>query len=514
MSPTLWLAWCALTWLEVIPKAAADLCSIEPISIPWTNVSLADGVAVNRGISIQLGGEPVALRATTIFNNCRIRNARDCEFGNATSQSGCQGASGSSFDIAKSTTWESAPEGGWNVSVIDPHEADETVIDGYDVAKFYGIPEIYGFPFEVWSNAQSDNKSGLALGPNSSFIQNLLDVQAAPSGLFGLFFGSRSQTRGVDGNLTIGGYDKARVGGAWTNLTTQAGYINDSCPLQVLVKDIRLNNIHGSFSLIADSEATVAACVDPLQNQFTFTQTMYDLFANLTDHPVNPAEAGGSNFTQQTYPLENEPLIGNLAVELADGYTTTIPHYEFVSQERGTDTEGKYAVVNASRIMVAAGTTSGAGGGVVLGGVYLSQNYLLVDYANQMFHLAPAVIGKLGDQDHDIIKVCGAATFDETDHASGSGSAKSTTGAIVGGVLGGLIAVVAALGLISYLRRRGEGRRLPTGGRPGADAPGVGGILGLVASNQWTSDVFMNERDFRNCSVWWLLAIIAPVLRF
>jgi hypothetical protein len=479
MSPPVSLAWCVLACLGVIFQAAADSCSIDPLSLPWTNTSLADGVAANRGIGIQLGGQPISLRATTIFNNCRIRNARDCQLGNATSQSGCQGASGSSFDIAKSTTWQSAPQGAWNVTVVDPHDSGETVIDGYDVAEFYGIPEIYGFPFEVWSNTQSDNKSGLALGPNSSFVQTLLDVQAAPSGVFGLFFGSRSQTQGVDGNLTIGGYDKARVGGAWANFTTGAGYINDSCPLQVLVKDIRLNNVQGSFSLIADSEATVAACVDPLQNQFTLTQTMYDLFANITGHPVNPAEAGGSNFTQQTYPLENEPLIGNLTVELSNGFTTVIPHYEFVSQERGTDPEGKYAVVNTSRIMVAAGTTSGDGGGVVLGGVYLSQNYLFVDYANQAFHLAPAVIGELGDQDHDIIKVCGAASFDGTDYSNGPGRSKSTVGAIVGGVLGGLLAVAAGLGLISYLRRRSQKRKNPE--RPplnpddgsGADAPEV-----------------------------------------
>jgi hypothetical protein len=490
MSPTVSIAWCVLACLEVIFKAAAESCSVAPLSLPWTNISLADGVAFNRGISTQLGGEPISLRATTIFNNCRIRNARDCEFGNATSQSGCQGASGSSFDINKSPTWASAPEGAWNVSVVDPHEADETVIDGYDTVHFYGIPDIYGFPFEVWSNTQSDNKSGLALGPNSSFIQTLLDAQAAPSGLFGLFFGSTSQTRGVDGNLTIGGYDKARVGGAWTNFTTQAGYINDSCPLQVLVKDIRLNNIHGSFSLVADSEATVPACIDPLQNQFTFTQTMYDLFANLTEHPVNPAEAGGSNFTQQTYPVENEPLIGDITVELSNGYTTVIPHYEFVSQERGTDAEGKYAVLNTSRIMVRAGTTSGDGSGMVLGGVYLSLNYLLVDYANQMFHLAPAVIGELGDQDHDIVKVCGAVSFDGTNSSNGPGRAKSTTGRIVGGVLGGLLAVTCGLALLAHHWKQGQKRKDGEGHAPHTeDGHNVSELTGNPLSEMDTQEI-------------------------
>jgi hypothetical protein len=146
-------------------------------------------------------------------------------------------------------------------------------------------------------------------------------------------------------------------------------------------------------------------------------------------------------------------------VELSNGYTTVIPHYEFVSQERGTDAEGKYAVLNTSRIMVRAGTTSGDGSGMVLGRVYLSLNYLLVDYANQMFHLAPAVIGELGDQDHDIVKVCGAANFDGTNSSNGPGRAKSTTGSIVGGVLGGLLAVTCGPALLVYLWKRGQKRK-------------------------------------------------------
>jgi hypothetical protein len=120
MSPALFRAWCVVACLEVMLKTAADSCSTEPISIPWTNISLAGGVAPSRGISIHVGGAPAALKATTIFNNCRIRNARDCEFGNATSNAGCPDTSVSSFDIAKSTTWESAPDGAWDASVIDP----------------------------------------------------------------------------------------------------------------------------------------------------------------------------------------------------------------------------------------------------------------------------------------------------------------------------------------------------------------------------------------------------------
>jgi hypothetical protein len=202
---------------------------------------------------------------------------------------------------------------------------------------------------------------------------------------------------------------------------------------------------------------------------------MYDLFANLTDHPTNPAAEGGSNFTQQTYPLANGPLLGNLTVELSNGYTTLIPHFEFVSQERGTDAEGKYAVVNESRIMVAAGTTGTSTlDGVetpILGGVYLSQNLLFVDYESGLFHLAPAVLGELGDHDHDIVKVCGPSGFDASMSSSASSThqgSNSNAGAIAGGVVGGLAVIAIALLAFWYLRST-EARswRAPLRFRPG-----------------------------------------------
>lgn len=207
---------------------------------------------------------------------------------------------------------------------------------------------------------------------------------------------------------------------------------------------------------------------------------MYDLFANLTDHPTNPAAEGGSNFTQQTYPLANAPLLGNLTVELSNGYTTLIPHFEFVSQERGTDAEGKYAVVNESRIMVAAGTTGTSTlDGVeipILGGVYLSQNLLFVDYESGLFHLAPAVLGELGDHDHDIVKVCGPSGFDASMSSSASSThqgSNSNAGAIAGGVVGGLAVIAIALLAFWYLRTKKKPRdreALPSGTDNGSAA--------------------------------------------
>lgn len=435
---------------------SAGNCSIAPLSLPWTNYTLPDGIAVNRGIFVELGGQPASIRCSTTISNTRIRNARDCQLQNATTQSTCQGASGSNFDPLRSKTWRAATPQNWKVTVIDPHRADETVLEGYDVAKFHGGLEISDLPFEVWSNLNSDNKSGLALGPNSSFLEKLVRSEAAPSKVIGLFFGSRSETQGVDGNLTIGGYDQARVSGDWTNFSTQAQYLSVLCPLQVRIKDIRLNNNRGSFSLFADPGSTIAACVDPLQNSFTFTQAIFDRFANLTEHPSNNSVAGGAAFTPQTYPLQAEPLIGNLTIVLSNGYTTIIPHHELVSQERGSDAEGKYSVVNASRLQVALGPGDKNDNGdivPILGGVYLSQNYLLVDYAKQRFSLAPAVVGRIKDDTHKMITLCegspanGSSTVDNNSNKKGQGG--TIAGAVVGGVAG-----IVVVGFLIFLYRK------------------------------------------------------------
>ncbi|MCJ1353674.1 MAG: hypothetical protein MMC33_003661 [Icmadophila ericetorum] len=423
--------------LDASNHVLANQCNISPLSLSIANITLADGVTANRGMQSQIGGELLSLRLTTLLDNTRLRNARDCELGNASVASGCQGSSGSTFDLAKSPTWVAAAPGAFNVSVIDPFDPGESVIDGWDIVKFFPTSTFPGFPLEVWSSQTSANKSGLALGPQSSVLTFLYDVKLIPSYIFGLFYGSRSQLQGIDGNLTIGGYDAARVAGPWTNFSTTSQFLgNAACPLQVLISDIRLNNIEGSFSLLDETDSLVPACLDPLQNDFTLTESMYSNFLNVTRIP-DPAL---SNETQITYPLSSEPLLGNLTIILWGGFEVTIPHYELVSQERGTTAEGAYDVINASALTVAisvlneAGTTS-VTGTPVLGGVYLSLVYLLVDYANEQFSLAPAVTGPLGDQNHDIIAICNSSVV-VTTSTSASSSGPNTTAAIVGATMG------------------------------------------------------------------------------
>ncbi|KAI9786587.1 MAG: hypothetical protein M1839_006136 [Geoglossum umbratile] len=424
------------------PSVAANTCG-KALVLPLKNNTLSDGVVANRGVPVDLGGQSQGLRVTFSLNNTRVRNSRDCEAaarGNASAKSDCEGASGGVFAI--DNTFVKAPDGQWKVTFVDPLPAGAAVSQGYDVATFTGGVKIQDFPFEVWSDAASTSRSAFALGRGSSVVSRFYDAGLVPSKVIGMFFGSRSMSRGVDGTLIFGGWDRSRVNGSWTNFTISKNYLNNTpCPLQVQVSNVELSGANGTHSLFADPGGTVsvAACVDPWQNQFSFTQSMYSRFQAFTNHPNNP------EYTPQIYPLENEALIGNITIKLTNGYTSVIPHYELVSLERGTDAEGKYAVINSSRIMIAAG---GDDIGIpILGGVFLAQNYLLLDYENNAFSLAPAVTGPMDLSLQDVVTICNHRPKDKS--------------AIIGGVIGGIGFLLIIISATFYLLRRRPLRQPP-----------------------------------------------------
>ena len=434
----------SLLFICLSPILVAADCTIPPLSLPLKNNTLDDGVALNRGIPSQLGDQSEGFRVTFTKENCLIRNGHDCILkGNVTNVSGCWGASGGVFNVDSS--FKQAPDGTWN-GTAEPPPSGATVLQGYDDARFPGGLKIPGFPFEVWSDASALNKSSMGLGPNSSVLRAFVEAKAVPSRVMGLFFGSSSQNQAVDGELIIGGYNSARVRGPFTNFTIGSGYLGISCPLQVLLKDVVLNNANGSHSLFADSGATVAACIDPLQNGPSFTRVMFEKFAVFTQLPPSLWPNSSTQSQNIIYPSwASEPLIGNLTITLANGYQTVIPHHELVSQQRGTDQEGKYGVVDPTKLSVAinVGMTDFGDQVPLLGGLFLSQNYLLVDYTRNTFGLAPAVTGNV---DSKIVTVCS----DDSTTSSG----KSNTGAIVGGVIGGFAFLIFCGAALLWRRKQ------------------------------------------------------------
>ena len=350
------------------------------------------------------------------------------------------------------------------VRTVDPRPADGTsVIQGYDNATFVdaGI-HLPRLPLQVWANTNRVNRSALGLGRSSSLLHRLLAANLIPTLPFSLDYGSRSESRPRDGQLILGGYNAARrtsSGAARFNLSAFSAPV--LCPLQVLLSDVLLtDHVTGvSTSLFPDPGASVAACVDPLQNAFAFTPAMFKIWKELTGW----IPSDGLDFTNQTYPADREARMGTLTIKLAGagGYESVVPYWELVSPERGNDTNGVYRVLNTSRVMAAVtgGQTDYGYGVPVLGGVFLTQNYLVVDYPANEFWLSPMGDGvRVGGDDIRSFCLEGSTDGGEKEGEVGLGVKVGVPVGVVGGL--------AILGVVVWLVYRQKKKNRTAEGDP------------------------------------------------
>lgn len=146
--------------------------------------------------------------------------------------------------------------------------------------------------------------------------------------------------------------------------------------------------------------------------------------------------------------------MGTLTIKLAGagGYESVVPHWELVSHERGNDTNGVYRVLNTSRVMAAVtgGQTDYGDGVPVLGGVFLTQNYLVVDYPANEFWLSPMKEG-MRDGGDDIRSFCREGITDGGEKGEGGVGLGVKVGVPVG-VVGGL-AILGLVGALVYRQR-------------------------------------------------------------
>ncbi|ORY14245.1 aspartic peptidase domain-containing protein [Clohesyomyces aquaticus] len=399
-------------------------CNSPYFAFPIKNNTIGDGVALNRGLPVSIGGQPQGLRLTFFWNNTVIENGEDCRSSNngASNATNCVGRSGGVFYIDKSSTWKPAPDGAWNGTLHDPvnnETLQETshILRGWDTATFSGDVQVPGFPLAIWSETYISNRTALGLGSNDSSTLRAL----ASAGLFpetpsqiGIYMASRSELYSTDGEIIFGGYDTSRINGSITWFPIGNRFAGLDCPFQVLLDDAKLITPNASNSLMSAGFTKVPFCIDPVQNAFTFPDAMWQTWTNLTKHPgINEPKDGSPKYTDQTYPWSNEALIGELQLTMSndagEAYSSRIPHFEMVSHERWSNAAGLYTVTNASRAMSAVVPPSGGMLNLpLLGGVFLSQNYMVIDWASGKFGLAPASTAPWDSSKRNINANCSA----------------------------------------------------------------------------------------------------------
>ncbi|KAL8669108.1 MAG: hypothetical protein Q9168_006289 [Polycauliona sp. 1 TL-2023] len=430
-------------------------CSVAPLSLSWSNITVsADGVAVTRGIELGIGtpNQIFSLRPSTTVNNTRIANTLDC---GAKSKTSCIGGKGGVFDSSKSSTFVVSLKNRWNGSAGDSESATGAYVYFNDVIDFQANGTVLGYPLVQDSDLTSGSDPGLPLGQNSSFLAAVTQAKVAPSSVWGLDAGDRSLSP-RDGNLVVGGYDASRMAqnlttfpiGTWTN--------QQPCPLQVRVKQVGYGMDGILYSLTPRKFDGISACIEPQQQRFTLLPSMVQLFASITNYNSSDADLAFSADARPT---------GVLRITLDNGYTTTIANDHLFTPQRGSDENGQYVVKNASLLETGIAYNvddADADVQLILGGLYLTYNYLVVDYENNQFQMAPTVRGDQGSNPQ-IVTVCKptpSTTGPETPEPDTSGAkGASRAAAIGGGTVGGVVGVAVIAAACYFLVRKRRRRR-------------------------------------------------------
>ncbi|KAH8695892.1 hypothetical protein GQ44DRAFT_765039 [Phaeosphaeriaceae sp. PMI808] len=447
------LSWHSVRWLRTLTlslaivtlglsQGAKDQCSITPLTLTWTNITVTqDGLGVARGIELGVGSphQIFAFRPSTTLNNTRVNNVRNC--GSAANNS-CIGALGGVFDPQNSKSFAVSIKSQWNGSAIDEEGNSSYLYFNEDVG-FQSQGDVVGYPLVLESQEWGGTESGLPLGTNSSFLRAAVAGGVAPSQVFGLWPGSRS-VNPQDGELVIGGYDRARIapGSNFTKFPVSKWDMKRPCPLKVSIKALSF----GNMPLMGPNDPEIITCVEPAMQRFTFPPSVVRNFALHT----------GVNSTlfpdKMRYNIKDRPT-GDLQITLSNGYKTTISNEEIFAPQRGSDKNGRYTFVNDTVLEAFVADTRNRNPNDVessLGSMFLTFNYLMVDYAKWEFHLAPAVSAKTPNVRPNLITVCS-----QFSSMSNSGESKGASkGVIAGGVVGGMAGVAIITGLVFYLLRR------------------------------------------------------------
>lgn len=252
----------------------------------------------------------------------------------------------------------------------------------------------------------------------------------------------------------VGGYDSSRVAG---NLTTFpiGNWTQQPCPLQVTVTEAWYFTPDGATrnNLFDGNTTSMVACVEPFQQRFTLLPSMVTQFAYWTRYNVT--------YSGLTFPVDTRPD-GALEIRLDNGYRTVIPNDYLFTLKRGSDEDGHYVVTNSSLVETGIeynADNENADVRPILGGLFLTFNYLLVDYDNNRFQMAPTVQGPQGSN-ANITAVCTptpatvgpGATSSQTNTSHANGSSRAA--AIGGGIAGAVAGLAAIAGLCHFLVRR------------------------------------------------------------
>lgn len=408
---------------------------------------------------LQVGTAAQNIRAfvgTSAFSTITI-GAGGCEPASVFGTS-CSNDRGGLFLSNESITW--VPNSIFNLGIEENLGLDTTANAGFDTITLgwqgsggpsvqhstVFITEIQNFWVGIFGLNPAPTNFTTFTDPQPSFMQQLVNNNTIPSLTYGYTAGNQYRLNQVYGSLVLGGYDENRFD------TTK----NVTIPFYDDVGREQLVNLQG---ITTDSGSPSNLLPDGAID-LLIDSTIAQLWL-----PESACEAFESAFgitydaTSQYY-LMNDTLRDTLVsqnpnVTFTVGSQTSSDTVDIVLPYGAFDMKLTMPPLTNSSyyfpLKRAANSTQ-----YTLGRTFLQEAYLISDYDNRNFTVAPCT------WDSNLVstpslKSILRANETMTDNSSGSGS---STGAIAGGVVGGVVGLALIVGaIIWFMRRRKQGEK-------------------------------------------------------
>lgn len=281
--------------------------------------------------------------------------------------------------------------------------------------------------------------------PQPSFMSQLVNNNTIPSLSYGYTAGNQYRLSKVFGSLVLGGYDENRFDGTKNISMTMGEDINRD--LLVYLQDIKTDagspsNLlpDGSISIMIDS--TVAQLYLPESACTAFEQAFGLTYDNTSDfYLVNTSlhKTLQSQNANVTFTLGNSST-GGSTVDIVLPYSAFDLTVDFPNVQNP----------NTSMYFPLKRVADGNDTQYTLGRTFLQEAYLIADYDQRNFTVAPCI------WDSDKVSTSSIKSILRANETSsqGQGDSSSSTGAIAGGVVGGVVGAIALFGAIFWFFRR------------------------------------------------------------
>ncbi|KAK6526982.1 hypothetical protein TWF281_010179 [Arthrobotrys megalospora] len=466
-----------LLLLWILPFGSHACGSTSPIAIPWKNVPTQAG-SNSRGVPLNAGNnQEQGLRISTLFSNTRVHSSVVCEGnGDKAYQRACEGQAGSTLDIT-TPEFNTSFQSQFNFS-RDPND-DFINIQLGEYQERGHIPTLLNvatgsiplgdYPLLIMTlvlpNIQ--RKSGIGLGKWSTFLDRLYELGHIPSKVWGFSQGSYSSANPFDGELVIGGLNPAAMDGEMRNFTITDVSMPDGkrglhCPTQILVSDFVVSIQGSRYSLMPDRNFRIFACIDPFQQSISMPEDMMGKLLDLTGAIIAPPD--GAESPKPLMNATSDRKIQNVSITIQDGlggFTVTIPGNETMNPKYGKLPDGKNGFIEGNLTQLEFRNRSDNYPvkdayeelpSLILGGIFLSQQYLFVDYSRNMFGLAPAAYHRGVSNGQGLKQIC------DFDSLSSTGTGAQKDGVKIGlSVLSGialLMVIILSCFMVRLYRKK------------------------------------------------------------